>query len=263
MGKRSTEDPLLRLFLDRYHVNLLAVPREGIDVGDAYVDQGGVISAPGRITQVLIPRFELPSISRGERLADITGNATRRVERRAAVRVLDNLMVGLGISLGVSAHAAFERGGGMSFHFHEVTRDSVDVLEIGRMLPEYRLDPSNAALDAASRIFVTTAVLFTSTISLELEQSAGVDVATDLNNALASAGVGIKAEGDTRVTLKAEQPLGFGVELHELTFGDGNGRPTWKRTAVPIPVRGTTVVRQRVTPATIGGPEDDIFLTIV
>jgi hypothetical protein len=195
-------------------------------------------------------------------MADIAGNATRRVERGAAVHILDNLLAGFGVPIGPSLHGALERAGSISFRFHEVHRDSVDVLEVGRMLPDHKLDWDNAALTATSRVYVTTAAMFTSTISLELEQRAGVDVANKLESALGSAGMSIKAEGESRVTLQARQRLGFAVELHELAFGEDD-RPSWKRVAVPIRVRGTTRVRQRVAPAMIGGPEDDIFLRIL
>src|ERR1022692_4029658 len=262
MSKRSTKDPLLRLFLDRYHVHLLAVPREGIDVGDTYVERDGAISAPGRISQILTPTFELPSVTRGERLADIAGNATSLIEVGVALHILDNLLAGFGIPLGLSPHGALDRAGSVSFRFHEVHRDSVDVLEVGGMLPDYKLNRDNAALTAKSRIYVTTAALFTASISLELEHHAGVNVANALDSAFGSAEVSVKAEGESRVTLHARQRLGFAVELHELAFSGEDGRPAWKRVAVPVRVRGTTVVRERVAPAMIGGQHDDIFLRI-
>lgn len=50
MSRRNTNDPLLRAFLDTYKVNLLAIPREGAEVGDAYVaSPNGSISEPGKL----------------------------------------------------------------------------------------------------------------------------------------------------------------------------------------------------------------------
>lgn len=48
--KRNSGDPLLRMFLDKYHLNWLSVPREKAEVGDLYVYDSKRASAPGKIS---------------------------------------------------------------------------------------------------------------------------------------------------------------------------------------------------------------------
>jgi hypothetical protein len=42
--KRDTDDPLMRLFLEKYRLNLLSFPRENISVGDVYIIDEKIIS---------------------------------------------------------------------------------------------------------------------------------------------------------------------------------------------------------------------------
>ena len=73
--KNKSKDPLLKLILDKYHLNLLSIPRENASVGDLYVQDGDVqhLSSPGSITNFLEPKFEVPQLKIGEILSDISG----------------------------------------------------------------------------------------------------------------------------------------------------------------------------------------------
>jgi len=42
--KRDIDDPLMRLFLEKYRLNLLSVPRENASVGDVYIIDEKIIS---------------------------------------------------------------------------------------------------------------------------------------------------------------------------------------------------------------------------
>jgi hypothetical protein len=260
--KRDTTDPLLRLFLDRYHLHLLAIPRENIDVGDAYLEHKGVVTTPGRLAAILTPELVLPEIGRGERLADIVGRSTDRVEESAGATVLEGILAGLGLPASVSAKTALHRAGQISFRFQDVDRDSLDVFELGRLLPEHTIDRRNALITGNERILVATAVLFTSSITLELEKSVGGAVEGKLNALSAARGdLSIKLDRSNWVRIQSKQRLGFAVELHELMCNDGEPLQL-KKTSTLVRVRGSTLKRERVVPALIGNPDSDVLLTV-
>jgi hypothetical protein len=259
--KRDTTDPLLRLFLDRYHLHLLSIPRENIDVGDAYLEKKSVVTTPGRLAAILTPELVLPEIRRGERLADIIGRSTDRVEESAGATVLEGILAGLGLPASVSAKTALHRAGQISFRFQDVYRDSLDVFELGRRLPEHTVDRRNALITGNERILVATAVLFTSSITLELEKGVGGAVEGKLNALPARGDLSIKLDRSNRVTLRSKQRVGFAVELHELTRNDGELLQL-KKTSKLVRVRGSTLKRERVVPALIGKPDGDLLLTV-
>ena len=53
MWRRNTSDPLMRLFLDKYYLHLLSIPREDVLIGDLYAYDGSRVSTPGKITYFL------------------------------------------------------------------------------------------------------------------------------------------------------------------------------------------------------------------
>lgn len=262
MTRRTTDDPLLRLFIDRYHLHLLAIPREHAAVGDVYVEADGRVGAPGRIEHLLTPAFTLPEVRRGERLADVAGQLTRRVDMSAGINLLENILAGLGLPAALSMGETLQRSSGVGFRFHDVFRDWLDVLELGARLPGHRLASSQAAVSEQDRLHVTTAVLSTSAISVELDRTAGGEVATQLEAAVGAGNASVGIERSELITISAEQRLAFGVELYELEFAGEQREPRLKRTAVPLRVRAGArpMVRDRIVPTLIGGPEGDLFL---
>lgn len=167
--RRTTDDPLLRLFIDRYHVRLLAIPREGAAVGDLYVERDGVVSTPGRVGEVLTG-LVLPEQRVDERLADITGQLTRTIDATFGGRISELLLGALGIPAGVGLTAAVNRSSGVRFQFHEVFRSSVDVLALGGALTGRMLLREHPVVTGATGFYLTAAVLTTTTISLLVDR---------------------------------------------------------------------------------------------
>ena len=164
--KRDTDDPLLRLFVERYHLHLLAIPRAGAEVGDLYVESGGRIGVPGRLGGILEPDFTLPVVRMGERLADIEGKLTREVETGMGATIAESLLSGLGLPMGLGAKTTIKRASGIEFRFHEVLRDSIDVFALGRALTGHTLAPDHPAVGADARLYLTTAVVRTAAITI-------------------------------------------------------------------------------------------------
>jgi hypothetical protein len=253
----------LRLFIDRYHVHLLAIPREGAGVGDLYVEQDGVVGTPGRVDEALSGGFVLPEQRVGERLADLAGQITRTVDAKVAGRVSELLLGGLGIPAGVGLTAAVTRSTGVRFQFDEVFRSSVDVLAVGRALMGCTLLQEHPVVADATGFYLTTAVLTTTRISLLLSAASGTDLAAEVAAAgLAGAKASVSRAGTGELRLESAVPLAFAVELYELKFDPASGGMRLHRTVVPVRVRNSRRVmnRERLVPAVIGGPEGDLFL---
>ena len=94
----KNEDPLLKVLLDRYRLNLLSIPREKASVGDLYVQEGNsqYVSTPGSITNFLEPPFEIPSITTAETMAGVSGTTSRDASGKVGIDFLEGFLNALG-----------------------------------------------------------------------------------------------------------------------------------------------------------------------
>ena len=109
----KNEDPLLKVLLERYRLNLLSIPREKASVGDLYVQEGNsqYVSTPGSITNFLEPSFEVPSITTGEIMAGVSGTTSRDASGKVGVDFLEGFVNALGpAGIGTKVCGSYESG---------------------------------------------------------------------------------------------------------------------------------------------------------
>lgn len=267
MCKRTTSDPLLRRFLDRYGLHLLAVPRADVAVGDVYISDGHRTTPVGHVRNLLEPALEV-SPALNEPMADVTGQMSREVGFEVGFSVLETFLVAVGASGiidSLKAEYVQRDAQALTFSFEEPARDHVDVLEIATALDGRRLR-SVSAFDAKKhRFYLTTTVARTRSISVReqresqgsTELSAGVAALADID-----AKVKIKRLDNSTVTYSGDNWLAFGVELYELSY-DADAQVL--RLALPrnpVGVRGNNAPPSRPPRALIGDPAGDVFLTV-
>ncbi len=267
MFKRSTDDPLLRIFLDKYNLNLLSIPRENVAVGDLYVYDGKRVSTPGIITYFLDPPLEIPSdkIITGERLADVTGRLSNGIHVNAGLGILDGFLTAMGAGgIVTKVRASYEAKGmkTLKFHFDLATRDYVDAFLFGRKLIGHRVMEEHPLYIEGCRYYLTTAVVRSSSISIIAEGDNATSVNIDLEAmkiAEASAAVSTTKSGEGEVTFIGKKKLAFGVELYELHYDA-------KRKTLKLLPPGVIQVRGGpapvVKPAFIGGPDGEVFIKV-
>lgn len=265
MCKRTTPDPLLRRFLDRYGLHLLAIPRAGAAVGDVYIFDGRRTSPAGHVRHLLEPPLEL-SPKGNEPMADVAGRMSREIGLEAALGVLEAFLVAMGASGIVdSVKAGYTRQDvqTLCFAFEDPVRDHVDVLEVAAALDERRFRPGQALDPEHHRFYITTTVARSRSISVQgraesqrsVDVGAGVVKVADLD-----ARIKVKRLDDGTVTYDGDRWLTFGVELYELSY-DGHAQAL--RLAMPhdpVAVRGTAGARP--PRAVIGDPAGDVLLAV-
>lgn len=169
MCRRDSQDPLLTAFLRNYQLNLLAVPRTDAAVGDLYVEVAGRMVAPGRLSALLNPGFQLPEVVKAETMSDISGLISGEIELGAGLSLLDRFLTALSAgALAVQVSAAYRRSRAawVRFRLREPERDSVDPIELGKALVGRVLDQRHPLVGPKARYFITTAVVRTRSLSL-------------------------------------------------------------------------------------------------
>jgi hypothetical protein len=265
MCKRNTTDPLIRLVLDRYHLHLLSVPREQVTVGTLYVHDGRQVGAAGNVAHLLDPPFDAAAGMTTEAMADVAGQMTRGVSLSAGLGFLDGVLGALGAGAILDkVRAGFERNGARSlrFRFTDVTREAVDVLELGKRIWKHRLLEDHALAGERNRYYLVTAVARTHSINIVAERESATKAELDvdaLKLAAGTAGVGVTRTENGEVSFHGPKRLAFGVELHELLYDPAKESLRLRMPAGYVAVRGEA---PRVAPAVLGGPDDDAFLDV-
>jgi hypothetical protein len=262
MCKRTTTDPLIRAFLDRYGLNLLMIPREGAAIGDLYVTQGPRVLPPVRVQDFLQPSVTLPP-ARHEVLADLAGVTSRKMSWDAGIRFLGGFLSALGaFPLAESVKAEYRRSGAtqLAFRLTGLRRIFTDLSTVGQGLVGRRPHPDNPLRSPGSRYYMTTAVVQSASLSVRAEQADGrapeIDVSL-LRAAGVSGSVSVAQTGAAELKYEGKRRLAIGVELIELLFDPSAGLGF----AVP-----KTALRLRDdTPpprAFLGGDESDAFFVV-
>jgi hypothetical protein len=130
MCKRSTPDPLVRTFLDRYNLNLLPLPRSGIECCDLFrrADDGRV-STEFALGNVVTPDLGELKLDLGEHLGALEGTLSHGRDLDFGLGLLGGFLAALGapgVLNRVGTQYRRSRTQSLAFEFREATRDSVD-----------------------------------------------------------------------------------------------------------------------------------------
>jgi hypothetical protein len=232
MCRRSNPDPLVRLFLDKYRMNLLSVPREKANVGDVYVESGGQMSAPGNVANLFTGKFKLPAVTKNERLAALAAERSAEIEVSVGLKLLQGFLAALGAAASIGdVGASYQRANARTVRFRisDATREAVDSTAFGKSLIDQELDEKHPFVAPKNRYFVTTAVIRAKQIALfaQDDMKQAVDVGLDaaaLKLLETKAGVKLTRHTQGEATWEGPRALALAVELVELVWNEKKGK---------------------------------------
>lgn len=266
--KRTDEDPLVRYFVDEYHLNLLAHPREGAAVGDLYVQDKHGITAPGHIAGLLVPAPALDLRPRTETLAGLGGKLSRRISFTVGVGLLENFLLALGVGGVLSAlKLGYTKEGTATvrFRFDRAQRESVDIGLLARSLAKSTFDASSPLVNPGNRYYLVAAVVRTPSLSVVAENAGqqaveiGAEVLATVN---ASTGLDARRSSSGEVTFEGERPLAIGVEVYELLYDEKAGKLRMSNPEGALALRGDKPSGRAAGPAVMGDPDGDALVAV-
>lgn len=277
MCNRGTRDPLLRTLLDRYHLHLLSLPRDGSAVGDLYLAEGARVSAPGNVRHLLEPELVLPAIRESEPMADIAGRTSRGVDAGIGLDLLSGFVSAVaGSAIAAKVRGAYETTTvrQLRFSFDRPQRDSLDILELGRVLTGHRLIEAHPLVTESTRFYLVTAVARAASLSVVADSESGHSVRVELealNLTSATSNLSIERTAAWETRFIGTRPIAFGVELHEIRYDRTQrtlqlsvpSKPMRMRgSAAPAAVAALAQTIDSMTPAFIGGLEGEVLLCL-
>ena len=274
----KSSDPLLKLMFERYNLSLLSIPRENASVGDLYIQDGNQnLSTPGNVKNFLTGEFQIPSISMGEIMADVTGTTSRDASGKAGMNFLEGFLNALGpAGIGTTVRGSYEgrSQNKIIFTFQNPTRDYVDVFELGKSLINHRIMKENALYATDRHFYIITAVARSSSIGIISEHNSKHTVYVDtgiMNLAKISGGISIENSGAGQITFKGQKNLAFGVELYELKWLEDGDEARFQMGSIekPVVARGEgggikEITREqfydKIKPIELLDPDEDVIL---
>jgi hypothetical protein len=270
----QNDDPLLKLFFEKYQLNLLSIPRENVSLGDVYTQEENNkrLSSPSNIVYLLEPKFEFTDKTTNETLADISGTISKGSSIDSAFQFLEGILnvLGIGSIVGASMKAHYQRKGAKSikFNFPNTTRDHIDPNLFLTDLGRYHLK-ENALYDNTHRYFIVTGIVKSSYISMIAEDDSNSAIEADvqaLGISNISANLSINSSASGTITFKDNtKKLVFGVELYELEYHDITKRFRLKLVDKPYIIKRDDrdeIQKEKVLKPIIIGDQDDLFITI-
>ena len=265
MCRRDTNDILIRRFLDRYQVNLLSMPGRRVRCGSVYIKQGGRITAPGSLDDIIEPTVTLPDPFPEDDLADLSGTWSNSVSLKVGIGLLENFLNALGAAglidkLKASVKETSVRN--IAFRFKQVSRESLTPTALGAALADHHLARSNPWVRDGNQYFAVASVLRSGSISIQGRDKQ--DSAADLGVGVASvadvdAGVEVQREGKSDLTYSGSNPLAIAVELYELSWDDERQEFAFQTQKGPLHILG---IRPGESPDPAFADEQDAFIEV-
>ena len=267
---RKSEDPLLKVMLEKYRLNLLSIPRESVAIGDLYVQEGNsqYVSTPGSITNFLEPPLEIPQFKTGETMADVSGTTSRNASGKAGMDFLEGFINALGpAGIGTKVRGNFESSSKnkITFTFENPTRDYLDPGLLGKKLVNHMLMKEHALIAEGRRYYIVTAVARSSGINVITEGDSNQIMDVDANVmklANISGDISIQKNQTGNVIFKGKKKLAFGVELYELKYIQNDGKDKFQMYTPnkPVVARGEKEQSQGVL---LGDDDGDATISII
>ena len=264
---RNSGDPLLTTLLKKYHLNLLSIPRENASIGDLYMQDrnSDVVSTPGNISNFLTPQFDIPPLRPTEQMGDVSGQVSKDVSGKAGLDFLEGFLDKLGAAgIGGKIRGVYEgsKSNKLLFAFPNPKRDSVDPFAFGSKLMGHGFITDHPLYAENRRYYVVTGIAKTNSISIQLEGDEKKILDTEANiTQIANVSGDLKLENSQsgKVTYTGNKDLAFGVELYELQYPKDTQKFTMSPLGDAKVLRGEQAA---VSPAMIGDPEGDAFISI-
>lgn len=268
--KRNTRDPLMRTFLDKYKLHLLALPSQETLIGQICVYREEDLIGRDSMTLFLEQDYQIPPVT-STKMGDIEGKLSQAVSIDIGLGLLENFLSSFGIgSVIQKVHLDFQSRSvhTLKFAFDDTLRNTISVVKIAKDLigKTFAVKENHPLFSETNKYYLVTGEARTTSLSIEArnQNQQTLDFDIEVWKTIDVSGErSIKKLNEDRVVFKGEYSLAFGTELHELNY-DLDKR-TFKINGVKkfVNLRGQGSDEKR-SPSLIGDPiEGNIFLNLI
>jgi hypothetical protein len=246
--RRGDGDELLDKLAVKWSVNLVRIPRGGIEVGDVFVGNKRILDQWDRLRDLYRPKLELPR-PKPRPVPDMARVESKSYNANAGFEALEGFLQGLGVPavpLRAAIKAARTATVSLSFSVGNVRRTGLLPGEINREMNRRAKGAHWESVDMTQRHYVAHAVWDARSLQVKVEGEAKTvsELSASLTKvAKATAGLTTKRDSSGLISYDRDQPIVFGLQVTAVRF-DG-GVPTLDGAVDPGPMQ----VRRGDSPA--------------
>lgn len=224
--RRDAGDELLDKLAIKWSVNLLRIPRGGVNVGDVFVIQKRILHQWDRLADLYQPKLELPIPDR-QLVGDMDQIESQSYGADAGFGALQGFLLGLGVPalpLRATIKAARKTRLSLSFSVGNVTRISLLPGEIKREMARRARGSKWRSIEVGRRYVIAHAVWEATSLQIKLDgNSKTVGELSASLTSVANTSVELKATHDSSGTIKYDRhvPIAFGVQVTGIHFENG------------------------------------------
>jgi len=260
--RRDSNDPFVKL-LAQHNLSLLKPPSEKEAVGDLHIYCGGKTSTQGKITYLLDPPLEMPPLLT-EKLPDFCGSTAATMSFKEGFSLFEGIFNAFNIgNISGKAKVNYEKAKAkqIKFSFANVTKDRVDVFELGSKLEEPNFRVKNPFYDGKSEYHLVTAVARSPLFTIRVEGkngqalSAGVEVAKAIKS---STKLRVDETSENEIIAKGKK-LAFGIQTYQMRYDPEMERLSFLPSGI---IRVGAKEKPKLEPSFIGGPHGSVFVNL-
>jgi hypothetical protein len=261
--KRSDDDPLIRTLTDRYRLNILRLPRRGVDVGEVLIREGTDLRCAGQISRLFNPPLDVPP-TETVTLPDVDGMASARRSASTSAAPLTGLLTALGLGTSsASASLRAARDVTVAYRLTGARYRSTDLLaladELAARVPllDHPLLRRGQEFYVAHAIAEATGITATFASSTDRAAKLAMELATTIKT---DGSIEVTGDHHGRLVVAGSEPVTFGLAVVRLRADADDLRidPAPR----PRAVRGITRVAEDSPSVLLGGPDADALIEV-
>lgn len=221
-------DPYLTS-LREFGYNVIRLPKADVRPLQVLTKRGRDLDRLGDLADILVagPEGSLPELSENTQAANVSGKRTGELTLGLGLSILGTIISAMGGSkLGLDAK--YEQARTVTFEFHDVLEDRVELTELDQFLGSADVNPSSvhvADLLLSDQVYTTTATIKSAKFTVEAIKSDGASLELSVPVVQQVVGAEVIVSGDGEVTTKVayegKVPLAFGFQAVQLYYQDG------------------------------------------
>jgi len=232
--------------------NVIRLPKADVRPLQLLAKKGGNLERIGELGTVLVAgsTIKLPVLSENVAAANVSGQRTAEIGVGLGLSLLGTIIGAMGGSK-IGLDVAYKNTKSVTFEFTDVLSDSVQIAQLDQYLTDADLSPFSkhvGALLEADEIYVTTATIKSTQITVDGKSSSGTTVGVDVPAVQQLVGANVKVTssgtGTSKLTYKGTIPLVFGFQAVRLFYEGGayrrfeslKGDAALERASPPPPV---------------------------
>ncbi len=225
---RSCNDPVLT-YLNSLGYLVVLLPKADVRPLQLYEVQGKKLHRLGELTSLLTAGSEIivPAVDTNLPASNISGQVTSTLSIGVGLSVLGSFLGAMGGST-LGLRAQYSTAKTVTFEFHDVLEDRVDVILLDQYLADADVNPYSTyvgTLLEASVLAVTTNTIKSHKITMEAKDASGMALALSIPAIQGVVGGNVQVSCATamssRLTYEGPMPLIFGFQARQLFYDQG------------------------------------------